>query len=46
MDNPETHAILGTRHKSQINKAKTTTQKTKTFSNMNPTKTSGAKPGA
>jgi hypothetical protein len=46
MDNPEKHARLGTRHKSQINKAKTTTQTTKTFSNMNPTKTSRVKPGA
>jgi hypothetical protein len=38
MDNPHTHATLGTRHKTKTNKTKNTTQKTKKMSNTDPTK--------
>jgi hypothetical protein len=34
MDDPETHAMLGTRHKTK----RTTTQKTKKMSNIDPTR--------
>jgi len=36
MDNPDTQAKLGTRHRTKTNKTKTTTQKSKKMSNMDP----------
>jgi hypothetical protein len=43
MDNPETMATLGTRHRRKINKTQkcNTTQKTKKTSNTDPTKNQG-----
>ena len=46
MDNPHTHATLGTRHRTKTNKTKNTTQKTKKMSNTNPTKKPEMNPGA
>jgi hypothetical protein len=38
MGNPETHATLGTIHRTKTNKTKTTTQKSKKMSNTDPIK--------
>ena len=46
MDNPHTHATLGTRHRTKTNKTKNTTQKTKKMSNTDPTKKPEMNPGA
>ena len=45
MDNPHTHAPLGTRHRTKTNKTKNTTQKTKGMSNTDPTKKPEVNPG-